>query len=270
LFIGTEGTLGIVTAATLRVFPVPGREEIHAFRLRDFPTGLGALARMYDDGLSPSVMDFEETFPAPALPWGGDAGPPALYLGFAGAREGVAASWKIARARLRPVRAKALPDREARDYWRTRHDIIYMHEEVRPGVTRADIALRDMIFDYVHVALPRSKILTFRRAALQILRRHGIQPIGLGIWTQPELVSLEVVRPVGDDRAGAKAAVASGIDDVIHRAQALGGSMEYVHGVGLKLGHLVHDELGPGADVARRIKEALDPRGTLNPGKLGL
>jgi alkyldihydroxyacetonephosphate synthase len=46
--------------------------------------------------------------------------------------------------------------------------------------------------------------------------------------------------------------------------------MEYVHGVGLKLGHLVRDELGLGADVARRIKDALDPLGTLNPGKLGL
>jgi FAD/FMN-containing dehydrogenase len=270
LFVGTEGTLGIVTAATLRVFPIPEKEEIHAFRLRDFPSGLEALSRMYDEGLSPSVMDFEETFPAPALPWGGDAGPPALYLGFAGAREIVAASWKIARARLRPARPKSLPDREAREYWRTRHDIIYMHDEVRPGITRADIALRDMIFDYVHVALPRSKILTYRRSALGILRHHGVQPIGFGIWTQPELVSLEVVRPVRDDRATAKAAVASAIDDAIHRAQALGGSMEYVHGVGLKLGHLVHDELGTGAQVVRRIKDALDPRGTLNPGKLGL
>src|SRR5207244_1973318 len=57
LFIGTEGTLGIVTAATLRVFPIPEREEIHAFSIRDFPTGLACLVRMYDDGLAPAVMD---------------------------------------------------------------------------------------------------------------------------------------------------------------------------------------------------------------------
>ena len=270
LFIGSEGTLGIVTAATLRVFPVPEREEIHAFRFPDFPTGLETLSAVYDRGLTPSVMDFEETFPAPALPWGGDVGPPELYLGFAGTKEIVAASWNIARARLRRARATPRPDREAREYWRTRHDIIYMHDEVRPGVTRADVALRDTIFDYVHVALPRSKILTYRRAALAILRRHGVQPMGFGMWTQPELVSLEFVRPVHDDRATAKAAVASAVDDVVHRAQALGGSMEYVHGVGLKLAHLLGDELGSGVDVVHRIKAALDPRGTLNPGKLGL
>src|SRR5207245_882530 len=69
LFIGTEGTLGIVTSATLRVFPIPEREEIHAFAIRDFSQGLAGLVRIYDDGLTPAVMDFEETFPGPSLPW---------------------------------------------------------------------------------------------------------------------------------------------------------------------------------------------------------
>ncbi len=270
LFIGTEGTMGIVTAATLRVFPVPQREEIHAFRLPDFPAGLRCVSRMYDAGLVPSAMDFEETFPAPALPWGSDAGPPTLYLGFAGAREIVAASWRAARRHLRAARGRALPDREARDYWRTRHDIIYAHDEVSPGVTRADVFLKDVIFDYVHVSLPRSKILAYRRAALAVLRRHGVRPIGFGMWTQPELVSLEVIRPIGADRSAAKLAVADAIDEVIRRAHALGGSMEYVHGVGVKLSHLMGEELGAGLDLARRVKEALDPDRILNPGKAGL
>lgn len=269
LFIGTEGTLGVVTAATLRVFPIPAREEIHAFLLRDFSRGLACLARVYDDGLAPSAMDFEETFPAPSLPWSSEAGPPALYLAFAGTREVVAASWRVARRHLRQARASVLPDREAREYWRTRHDIIYAHDEVSAGVTRADVALRDLIFDYVHVALPRSKILAYRRAALAILRRHGVKPLGFGVWTQPELVSLEMVRPVRDDRAAARAAVAAAVDDVIRRAQDLGGSMEYVHGVGLKLAHLLGPELGAGLAVARKVKSALDPAGILNPGKAG-
>ncbi len=270
LFIGTEGTIGIVTAATLRVFPVPEREEIRAFRLPDFPAGLRCVSRMYDAGLVPSAMDFEETFPAPGLPWGSDAGPPTLYLGFAGALEIVAASWRAARRHLRAARGRALPDREARDYWRTRHDIIYAHDEVSPGVTRADVFLKAVIFDYVHVSLPRSKILAYRRAALAVLRRHGVRPIGFGIWTQPELVSLEVIRPIGADRSAAKIAVADAIDEVIRRAQALGGSMEYVHGVGVKLSHLMGEELGAGLDLARRVKEALDPDRILNPGKAGL
>jgi len=270
LFIGTEGTLGIVTAATLRVFPVPERAEMHAFRLRNFATGFDALSRIYNDGLVPSIMDFEETFDAPGVPWKSGPGPPQLYLGFAGSREVVSASWKVARHRLRGAHAVALPDREARGYWRTRHDIIYMHDETSPGVTRADVALQDTIFDYVHVALPRSKVLAYRRAALRLLRRHGVRPAGFGLWTQPELVSLEIIRPAGGDRSAAKIAVARAIDELLRRAHALGGSMEYVHGVGLKLAHLVGEELGTGGDVARRIKDTLDSERLLNPGKVGL
>src|SRR3989475_4984680 len=270
LFIGTEGTFGVVTAATLCVFPVPEREEIHGFSVRDFATGFRGIAWIYDSGLTPSVMDFEETFPAPTLPWRSEEGPPTLYLGFAGSREIVAASWRLARRHLRSVAARPLPDQEAKDYWKTRHDIIYAHDEVSPGVTRADLFLNNVIFDYVHVALPRSRVLSYRRAALAVLRRHGVKPIGFGVWTQPELVSLEVVRPVGGDRAASRIAVAAAVDDVIHRVHALGGSMEDVPGVGAKLAPLLDEDVGLGRSPGREVKRALDPAGTLNPGKAGL
>src|SRR5439155_25993185 len=123
---------------------------IHAFSIRDFPKGLSGLARIYDDGLAPFVMDFEETFPSSSIPWRSDDGPPVLYLGFAGSRVLVAASWRVAVRGLQAAAARRLADREARAYWRTRHDIIYVHDEVAPGVTRADQFLEGVIFDYVH------------------------------------------------------------------------------------------------------------------------
>src|SRR3972149_1421176 len=69
LFIGTEGTLGIVTAATIRTLPIPERDERHAFRLPDFAAGFEAVSRLYDDGLFPYVMDLEEAFAVPGGPW---------------------------------------------------------------------------------------------------------------------------------------------------------------------------------------------------------
>ncbi|MCH8827487.1 MAG: FAD-binding oxidoreductase, partial [Chloroflexi bacterium] len=50
-------------------------------------------------------------------------------------------------------------------------------------------------------------------------------------------------------------------------AQQMGGSMEYCHGVGLKLAHLMTDEPGIGLKAAQAIKKALDPNLILNPGK---
>ena len=46
--------------------------------------------------------------------------------------------------------------------------------------------------------------------------------------------------------------------------------MEYVHGAGSRLAHLMPEEHGATLDVLRRIKGALDPQGILNPDKLGL
>jgi alkyldihydroxyacetonephosphate synthase len=51
LFIGTEGTLGLVTAATIRAFPLPDREDLRAFRVPDFERGFEAVCGIYDDGL---------------------------------------------------------------------------------------------------------------------------------------------------------------------------------------------------------------------------
>ena len=60
------------------------------------------------------------------------------------------------------------------------------------------------------------------------------------------------------------------VDELLSTAQAMGGSMEYCHGVGLKLNHLMERELGPGMELLRRVKKAVDPAGILNPGTLGL
>jgi len=46
--------------------------------------------------------------------------------------------------------------------------------------------------------------------------------------------------------------------------------MEYCHGVGVRLAHLMSHERGASLDVLRSIKCTLDPKGIMNPGKLGL
>jgi len=73
--------------------------------------------------------------------------------------------------------------------------------------------------------------------------------------------------------AGCRSSLARGlhtVDELLHLVHELGGSMEYTHGVGVKLAPLMAEEHGYGLEIMRRIKLALDPNNVMNPGKMGL
>ena len=60
------------------------------------------------------------------------------------------------------------------------------------------------------------------------------------------------------------------VQQILELAQDMGGVMEYCHGVGVKLNHLLAREMGVGQEVVQSIKQSLDPNNIMNPGKLGL
>jgi FAD/FMN-containing dehydrogenase len=60
------------------------------------------------------------------------------------------------------------------------------------------------------------------------------------------------------------------VEELLRLVQQMGGSMEYTHGVGVKLAPLMVEEHGYGLQVMRQIKRVLDPNNVLNPGKMGL
>lgn len=79
--------------------------------------------------------------------------------------------------------------------------------------------------------------------------------------------------PLGIEDDGsnqAQLALEETVDELLHLVHELGGSMEYTHGVGVKLAPLMSEEHGYGVEVMRRIKKALDPNNIMNPGKMAL
>src|SRR5919109_2800649 len=93
LFIGAEGVFGLITEATLQVFPAP---EAHALLAFDFPTfahGFAAVAEMAAVGLRPALLELNEDFPAGALVRAMVERQPGvtLYLGCEGCQECVEA-----------------------------------------------------------------------------------------------------------------------------------------------------------------------------------
>ena len=102
---------------------------------------------------------------------------------------------------------------------------------------------------------------------MRLFADNGIHVREWSVWARPEFFSFLIVQERDEDST-ASLDMGRIVDEVLTLAQQLGGSMEYCHGVGLKLAHLMEAEHGSGMDVMRRIKRTVDPGNILNPGKL--
>ena len=162
---------------------------------------------------------------------------------------------------------KRLADAQAEQFWRDRHVIArrFMQNRRQRRQRGRDGHHRD----WVHVALPASQVLPFRAAAAPIIERRGVRLQESGLWVHPELFSMRLgLEDDGSNRAQLR--LAETIEELLRLAQKMGGSMEYTHGVGVKLAPLMAEEHGYGLEIMRQIKKSLDPNGILNPGKMGL
>ena len=264
LFIGSEGTFGVITKATLRVFRAP---EVRAFAtvgFESFDDGFEAVAEMFSLGLIPTLVDLSEEYTGTADSQ--EAGQVRLYLMFEGYQEGVEAGRRRSLQVCDAFRGTDLGPGATLEYWNERHHYGEMYRREMLGRTRSvRWQKRGRSFDYLHLALPISRVLDYRRRADELLAKRGLKVVEYAIWTQPELFSMLLVPdgegPPEDDLAAA-------VDEVLALGQDMGGTMEYCHGVGLKLAHLLPRDMGAGYEVARAIKRALDPYNIMNPGKL--
>ena len=266
LFTGAEGTLGVITAAALLGHPIPEKEERRAFNFATFEDGFAAIQEMAALELRPSLLEYGEEH---ASPWPDlmerEDDPPLLYLGYEGFTEEVEASWVRARRILDARGAVELPQSVSESFWEQRHVIA---QRFARGMARERrFGSSEIARDFMHVALPPSQVLTFRHDAHDIIEGEGVALLDCGLWTAPDFFSSGLALPVS---MGGAERLSQVMDILLRRAQELGGSMEYVHGAGLRLAHLMPEEHGEALDVIRRIKAAIDPAGVLNPHKLGL
>ena len=260
LFIGGEGCFGIITEATIRAFPKPEARVMSGYIFSSFEPGYRAVLKLFQRRLRPALLDFgddEDKHDPGAV----------LYLVFEGNRESVETERRLADTVCTEHGAKPLDQAEPERFWRERHEIArrftknrrQRRERGRDGVYR----------DWIHVALPGSKVLSFRKQAQEIIGRRGVRLQESGLWVQPELFSM---RLGAEDKEAfdARLALEETVEELLRLVQEMGGSMEYTHGVGVKLAPLMATEHGYGLEVMRQIKKSLDPNEIMNPGKMAL
>jgi alkyldihydroxyacetonephosphate synthase len=269
LFIGAEGVFGLITEATVQAFPAPEAHALLAFTFPTFAHGFAAVAEMASVGLQPTLVELTEDFPT------GDGGRSlierypgvSLYLGCEGFQELVEAQRGRAMAVCSHHAGKDLGEAAARAFWDSRHRTAERFQQDRlQNLPRGILDTRpEASFDYIHIALPASQVLPYRDKALVLCQQQGVLVDQCGIWTRPELFSMVLHNPGGQLEL-----LADTVDRLLELAQDVGGSMEYCHGVGVRLAHLLARELGAGTTILRALKRVLDPDQLLNAGKLGL
>ena len=286
LFIGAEGTLGIVTEVILRIFPRPQTRALLGFTFTDFPSGFRALLEMQGCGLQPSSMDLsvdswppelQERQTAPDLESDTDPASTAsteayLVLVFDGREAEVAAQQDLARAIA--LRHGAVPEDQTADldaYWSTRHSAAdrWAADPAQRDGAWLDTPAGKAQLDYLHLSIPVTKLLDFRLRVADRLRNSPVQLCQEAVWIWPECYSLVLYCSPVRDPAAART-MRQTTDTILRLAQDSGGSIEYVHGIGVRLSHLIQRELGSGLAILRSLKASLDPAGIMNPGKLGL
>jgi FAD/FMN-containing dehydrogenase len=258
LFIGAEGCLGIVTRATLRLFPLPHTRLLQSWEFPDFAAGFAAIQTLLHHGVRPGLLEYSDDHPAV------DDDPPAtLILSFEGPQRVAHAEADEARDICAAAHGRALPTRHAETFWAQRHDSGDAYAEARAAGQAWQRHRRRHPLDYLHVSLPPSAVLEYRRQGLALLAEHGLQALQTGLWCHAGLFNIAFT--------GADAAAFTAMQTrLLQHCQDMHGAMEYCHGVGVRLAHLMAREHGAGLDVLRRVKQCLDPQGLLNPGKLQL
>jgi alkyldihydroxyacetonephosphate synthase len=258
LFIGAEGCFGIVTRATLRLFPIPQQRLLQAWEFAHFDLGFTAINALLQTGLRPGLLEYGDESPAV------DYAPPAtLLLSFEGPRRVAQAEAEEALSLCTEHKGRQLPQRRAEVFWEQRHDSGDAYAAARAAGQTWNRYLRRHPLDYLHVALPPSAVLDYRRQSLEILAQHRLHVLQTGLWGHAGLFNMAF--------AGADATTFAAVQSVLLQlCQDLHGAMEYCHGVGVRLAPLMEREHGAGLEVLRRLKQCLDPQGILNPGKLDL
>jgi FAD/FMN-containing dehydrogenase len=260
LFVGTEGMFGFLTSATMRAFPKPEHFTVAAYSFSNFEQGFRAISSMRAQGVNASMIDYGEENP-------GRGNEALLNVAFDGLRPEVDAQVARTLKIIRTFSGHSLDDKVAHEFWEHRHDIALMFSRrVSNAIPEEELRTK---YDYIHLSLPPSKLLEFRDETLRLSKGTGVKVLEVGLWHGPELLSLVLSSRASNPRTATRNLWRTG-NAIIRHAQDVGGCMEFCHGVGLKLAHLMEREHGLGLDVMRRLKRAVDPLGIMNPGKAAL
>lgn len=261
LFSGSEGTLGIITEITLRLHGIPEHVVAARCTFDDISSCAEAAQMILLSGIPVLRMELIDDQSIAAINAYGDYDIPiahSLFFEFAGTKAGVEEEAATAQELMRELGCNhwetANTSKERAQLWKARHEMAYAYRHVKGvAVTGAD------------VCIPISKLPEMVDFARELIEESGLKGgiVGhVGDGNFHTVVSFDPTIPGELDKAEYTN------EALALRAIKLGGTCTGEHGVGLGKRKFQEAEHGNAIDVMKQMKQMLDPKNLLNPGKI--
>jgi len=269
LFMGAEGTLGVITEATFKIRPLPETRKFLGLLFADLPSAMNAARLIMRRGLWPATMRISDELETKYFHHHESGSQ--MTLMFDGFEELCELEFKETMKIAKELKAEDLGEGPGRDWWENkRYSVAFPSSDhplfgiPTPGFIRVSGCIDSAgTFDYlVKVQRGLKEIVENMQMFLAAHFSHFYTSGGMIYPTF-----------VGQLIKGSQAART--YNEVwrrgINLSHNLGGTINHHHGIGLNLGRFMKLELGEtGMENFRRIKNAMDPNNIMNPGKLGL
>jgi len=286
LVCGSEGTVGVITDATVKLHPLPEARKLFAFLFKSFDEGLGAVRALVQEETGAAMMrlsDTDETrffgafrgviepsrvneFAEGALGLVGYDTKSVLMVCVEGDRDEVAHKVKRIRAIARGRGGLYVGEGPGKSWWKRRFEMPYLRDPMLDhgvGVDTLETATEwsnvPKLYEAVRVAIRGTLEGEGRRAIVMAHVSHSYLDGASLYFTFIFLRDLP--RQIEQWKAVKSAASQAIVQN--------GGTISHHHGVGTDHAPYLETEKGAlGLDVLAYVRKALDPRGTMNPGKL--
>ena len=263
LFVGSEGMLGVITEATLRIIPHPQTRAMLTATFPEFVDAAGAVQAILNSGHLPSALEITDEFTLKAArAYLGEGslrpGKAHLIVEIDGRAKAVASELKELEEVLNEVGALSSEfhaDEEACEkVWQLRRDFSYSLRAT--GLTKLN----------EDIVVPRSKLVELAAFAAGLEKKTGIPVACFGHAGDGNIHTNLMVEDYDDPVVREKAD--SALDVLFTWVLENGGVITGEHGVGLAKKPWIKGALGEVAFAAHHtVKNAFDPKGILNPGK---
>jgi FAD/FMN-containing dehydrogenase len=278
LIVGSEGTLGVVTEATLRVFPLPETRSVRGFVCRSLEDGIRALERLLAGGLGIESAHLncrrrlhfythayrEKYQREPEVPDWAEA---ILFLSFAGDADVVDFGLeKATRVLVEEYSAEGVREQELVDgWWASKHSLEFL-----PFKQKWPDSQRQKKFGAADIGLPIGRVEEAYRRFLEIAERWEQDILGMTVYNESPnkpTASISFAVFVDDSTEESVANFFNYVRDMSVMAVEMEGTMSSYIGDGDRLGGFNELEHGESYTYMKRIKEMFDPGGIFNPGK---